>query len=61
MPLGKKTLIVLLLVAMAAAVGFIIHTSRQAAQARESPHTHAAKVARAVRQTQKALDRQAPR
>ena len=57
MPLGKKTLIVLLLVVMAAAAGFIIHTSRQAALARESPHTHAAKVAQAVRQTQKALDR----
>jgi cell division protein FtsL len=56
MPLGRKTLIVMLLVAMAAAAGFIIHTSRQAAQARENPHTHAAKVDRAIRQAEKVLN-----
>jgi len=61
MPLGKKMVLVVVFLAMASAVAFFIHTSRQAAQARENPQSYAAKVDQAVRQTEKVLDRQSPR
>lgn len=50
--LGRNTLLVLTLAVMAAAAGFIIYMSRQVAQARDNPNTHAAKVQRAIEQAE---------
>jgi hypothetical protein len=54
---GKKALLALLLAVMAGATLFIIHTSRQAAQARENPNSRAAQVDRALQQVNDAMNR----
>ena len=54
---AKKAMLMLLAVVLAAATGFIIHTSRQTAQARENPHTRAAQIDQATRQAHRALNR----
>jgi len=54
---GKKALLVLVLVAMLSAAGFIIYASRQMAAATDNPNTHAGRIERATRQVERALNR----
>lgn len=49
---GKKVALLVVLVAMLAATGFIIYTSRQAASAKDNPGTHAARINRAAEEVE---------
>ncbi|MCD6304220.1 MAG: hypothetical protein J7M21_04585 [Planctomycetes bacterium] len=49
---GRKAVLILIAVAMLAGVGVIAYTSKQAAEARDRPNTHAAQVERTAQQVQ---------
>lgn len=54
---GKKALLILVGLAMLTAFGILAYTSRQAAEARENPNTHAGRIQRALQQAEKMTSR----